>query len=116
MTLYRHTHTHTHTHTSYKLYKEIHGLEEYLLNLIKHNRVTVSNLRASNNRFPINVGRYQNVPREARLCNKCDDNLLGDEYHVLLVCQNDNIVRLREMYIPRFYRIRPTYMKFKLLM
>ncbi len=102
--------------SSYNLFKEIYVLEDYLLKLSKGNRITLCKLRACNNKFPINVGRYEDIPRENRICSKCVGNHVGDEYHILFNCQNANIVRLREMYVPSYYRVRPTQIKHKLLM
>lgn len=102
--------------SSYKMYKEVYGIEEYLLKLKKSNRILVSKLRASNNKLPIIVGRFQEIAREDRVCDKCEANVVGDEYHVLFVCQNENIAGWRNMYIPHFYRRRPNHLKFKLLM
>ena len=76
----------------------------------------MSKLRTGNNKLPITEGRYQNINREDRVCNKCDENCIGDEYHVLFNCQNENIVRLRNKYIPRYYRTRPSQLKFVMFM
>ena len=50
--------------------------------------------------------------RHLRLCDMCNINTLGDEYHLFFVCTNDNIVNLRNKYIARFYRNRPSMYKF----
>ena len=102
--------------SSYKIYKHIYCLEEYLVKLNKANRILLTKLRASNNKLPITVGRYNNIRREDRVCEKCNDNVIGDEYHVLLVCKNEEIARLRNKYIPRYYRDRPSQFKYTSLM
>ncbi len=98
--------------SSYKFYKDIYCFEHYLVNLTKANRISLTKLRASNNRLPIITGRYNNISKEDRVCNKCNSGLLGDEYHVLFICDNEEIVRLRNNYIPRYYRARPNQFKY----
>lgn len=39
-------------------------------------------------KLPVAIGRYQNVSREERICDKCDGRALGDDYHAILVCSN----------------------------
>ncbi len=65
----------------------------------KSSRILINRLRISNNRLPFNVGRYTWVNREERVCNKCNANVIGDEFHAILECTNKETVRLREMYV-----------------
>ncbi len=102
--------------SSYKMYKSIYCLEEYLVKLSKANRILLTKLRASNNKLPITVGRYNNIRREDRVCEKCNAGVIGDEYHVLLMCENEEIVRLRNKFINRYYRDRPSQFKYISLM
>ena len=41
--------------------------------------------------------------REDRICNKCDAEVLGNEYHVLFQCNNEEIVRLHSQDITVLY-------------
>ena len=59
-------------------------------------------IRANNNRLPVVTGRYENVSKEERLCTKCRSNVVGDEFHIILLCLNENIVELRNRYIPYY--------------
>lgn len=102
--------------SSYNIYKEVYDMEEYLVKLSKGNRIMVSKLRTGNNKFPIITGRYQEINREDRICSKCNANVVGDEYHVLFTCQNADIVRLRNKFIPSYYINRPTHFKYVILM
>ena len=102
--------------SSYKMYKDIYCLEDYLVKLSKVSRIWITKFRASNNKLPITVGRYNNISREERVCVKCNENVIGDEYHVMLMCENEDIVRLRNQYIPRYYTERPNQHKYVLLM
>lgn len=101
---------------SYNMYKQLYVLEDYLLKLAKNIRIPLTKLRANNTRLPVVTGRYQNVNREERLCSKCLSNVVGDEYHVVLVCTNENIMELRNRYIPFYYRNNPTLGNFIMLM
>ncbi len=75
-------------------------MEDYIVKMQKSNHILLTKLRTLNNRLPVNVGRYTGVFREDRTCSKCDANTVGDEYHVLLICNNTDIVMLRARYIP----------------
>ena len=97
---------------SYNTFKSVYRLETYLTKLPKSSRILLTRFRICNNRLPINVGRYTNVNRDERLCNFCNDNEIGDEYHVLLKCSNEEIVRWRNMYLPRYFTLRPSIFKF----
>ena len=68
--------------------------------------------RTGNHRLLIITGRYNSTSRGKRLCTKCDENELGDEYHVLFVCRNQEILRLRNQFIPMYYRSAPNQFKF----
>ena len=87
--------------SNYKLFKSVYSMEAYLVKLPKSSRILITRFRTSNNRLPINVGRYTGVNREERYCNKCNINVIGDELHVLLECTNEDIVRWRDIYIYR---------------
>ncbi len=64
------------------------------------------------NRLPVVTGRFSRTPREERLCTKCDGGFLGDEYHVMLECRNEDITALRLRYIPGYFRNYPSRQKF----
>jgi hypothetical protein len=36
---------------------------------------------------------------------------IGDEFHILFLCENEIVVILRNKYIPNYYRINPSYIK-----
>ena len=82
----------------------------------KANRILITKFRASNNKLPITERRYNNISQEDRVCEKCNANVLDDEYHVMLTCENEDIVRFRNQYIPRYYRERPSQHNYVLLM
>ena len=96
--------------STYVIFKSVFGGEEYLTKLKKNSRIIFAKLRTNNNRLPITAGRYQNVPREEQYCNKCDAQLL-DEYHVVLMYNNQTISQLRHHDIPEFFWARPNIEK-----
>ena len=71
--------------SSYRMFKVVYGMEEYLVKLSKRNRIMINKLRGCNNNLPIIEGRYRGVSREERVCNMCQDNFV-DEFHMLFVC------------------------------
>ena len=87
-------------------------LESYLKKLPKLYRISLSRLRTNNDRLPIVTGRYTRIPREERKCDKCNANAIGEEFHVLLECNNQEITELRTVYLPRYYRNNPSRYKF----
>ena len=102
--------------STYKLCKEIYGIEDYLVKHNKNSHIYLSKFRTGNNKLPIITCRYNQTDREERCCIKCNDGLIGDEYHVLLQCQSQDIVQLRNKYIPEYYRLQPNHFKFVTLM
>ena len=46
--------------------------------------------------LPVESGRRLGVPRSRRFCNKCHENCIGDEYHVIFECQA--LADLRQKY------------------
>ncbi len=89
--------------SNYRMLKIDFGMEQNLKKLTKGDRILVTKFRTCNNRLPVNVGRYQGVSREDRVCNKCGLGILGDEFHVLFVRTDQEIVSLRDMYVPNYY-------------
>ena len=59
------------------------------LKIIKNpsHRIALSKMRVSAHKFPIETGRYNNTPREERLC-PFGCNCIGDEYHYILNCSH----------------------------
>ncbi len=95
--------------SNYRAIKCAFDIEEYLLKMPKSSRIVIRGFRTSNNKLPVNVGRYTGVSREERICNKCNVNVMGDEFHIILECTNEENTRLKEMYVPSCYTLRPTF-------
>lgn len=69
----------------------------------------ISKFRLSSHQLRLEQGRYQNIPREHRICLHCNQNLVEDEFHFILICPL--YVNLRKKFIKRYYWSRPSSFK-----
>ena len=100
---------------SYSRYKHTFNLESYLD--IIHERkfqTALCRFRLSSHSLEIERGRYQNVPREERLCKFCNSQTIENEYHFLLVCPM--YIEVRRKYLKPYYCRWPTLNKFDKIM
>ena len=97
----------------YGIFKREFKLESYLLNLSPYEREVLTKFRCCNLKLPIETGRWENIPRENRLCQLCNLQNIGNEYHYLFECTYVNIERLRLKYVPAYYRNNPNIHKMK---
>ena len=88
---------------NYRIYKDIFGFEDYLIQLPDNLRVVLTKFRCRNNKMPVEIGARDNVPREQRICNLCDTGDIGDEFHYLFICKH--LISHRKKYI------QPVYLK-----
>lgn len=88
----------------------------HILNFIRLDKYkfALSRFRLSSHSLAIESGRYNNTPREERLCIHCNMNTIENEYHFLLVCPF--YADLRRKYLSPYYCRWPTLNKFKSLM
>ncbi len=84
--------------------------------MTKSSRILIRRFRTTNNRLPSNTGRYTGVNGEERVCNKCNAKVIRDEFHVILEYTNEKIARLRDMYVPSYYTLRQTHLKYAKLL
>ena len=79
--------------------------EKYIfeVNNIKH-RQAVTKLRISAHRLPVEVGRYNNIPYQERICSHCDLNEVGNEQHYLMQCANTKFSVIRTNFITNLFR------------
>ncbi|MEW8548255.1 MAG: reverse transcriptase family protein [Candidatus Thiodiazotropha sp.] len=89
-------------------------LEPYFKLLPKHLYLNMVLFRTANHKFPIEVGRWNNIELEDRKCTLCCKNTIGDEFHYLLECPFFNNERLK--YVSSFYYRRPNMLKYKELL
>ena len=95
----------------YRNLHDVHCLQYYIRKSLPENLIcTLSKFRLSSHDLNIEKGRYQNIPRENRICGKCNRNEIEDEYHFTLICPYYR--DLRNTYIHRYYYIRPSMYKF----
>ena len=86
----------------YRAFKTEIGFEKYLVNLNKYNRKLIIKFRMCNHKLPVERGRYSNIERHKRYCDICNEEKLGDEFHLLLECKNTNIVDIRNRSINEY--------------
>ncbi|MES9882143.1 MAG: reverse transcriptase family protein [Sedimenticola sp.] len=99
---------------TYNIFKETLILEPYLVKLPRAKYLTLLKFRTCNFKLPIETGRWNNIERQDRKCNKCNLNTIGDEYHYLFECSL--FTTERKNLIKRYYYIRPNILKFKQLL
>ena len=96
---------------TYSIIKTSFEFENYLnhVNIDSH-RVALARFRISAHKLFIEEGRHRNIPKEQRLCSKCNMNTIENEYHFLLVCPLYR--QLRVNYLPKYYCHWPNMAKF----
>ncbi len=99
---------------SYKIFKESLCYEKYLDVLPSKLCIEFTKFRCCNNKFPIEIGSYSNIPRNQRICSLCNDNQMGDGYHYLLVCSHFNSER--NSFLKNYYYCNPSVYKFAQLL
>ena len=98
--------------------------EKYLTYFPSTLRQRVLKFRLSNHRLPIQQRRSLGIPRDERICTVCDSGEVGDAFHYLLNCSNENVnenanenvKRNRTKYVDKYYTHHPNVPKFCSLM
>lgn len=62
----------------------------------------------------LEIGRWNNTPREDRKCGLCEANQIGDEFHFVLECSA--LSHLRKKLFINYYLKNPNILKFRTLM
>ena len=60
------------------------------------------------------TGRWNNIDSVNRICTKCDNITIGDEYHYIMECEHFS--NFRNRFIVTNLRERPNILKFKQIM
>ena len=89
-----------------------YNIEKYL-NLCS-NVYLLTKLRSGTLKLNIELGRYNNTPRESRLCLCCNMNVVENEYHFVLVCPAYRSVRTH--FLPTYYCSWPNIYKLEHLL
>ena len=95
---------------NYRIFKDTINLEGYLEKLPENLAHVLFDFRTGYSKLPVNDKNNLALPRNERMCKKCNANQIGDEFHFLFEC--NKLVRLRNEFIPRYYRTRPNTIKF----
>ena len=95
----------------YRIFKIDFCCENYLLNLSDHYRKIFTKFRTSNHKLPIETGRWTNTPRQERVCNICDLEEVGDEFHYIFNCKF--FKKERESLLGQYYCTRGNTIKFE---
>ena len=99
----------------YSRYKHNFQIENYLDFIYeKKFKTAFTKFRLSSHDLAIERGRYENIPRDERICKNCNLNMVENEFHFLLVCPKYR--DLRRKYLKRYYCQWPTLNKFDDLM
>ena len=72
---------------SYQLFKVKLRLEPYITLLNTCQGITMCKFRCGNSNILYISGRFKKIRRTDRLCNLCDDGVVGDEFHYILKCK-----------------------------
>ena len=96
--------------TLYRELKTSFEFESYLDNIVSRNlRIAITKLRICSHSLRIHTGRYDRLERNVRLCQVCNSNEIEDEFHFMFKCTP--YVQLRQTYIKRYYRVKPSMFK-----
>jgi hypothetical protein len=92
----------------YSIFQTEFCLENYLLRLRTDKRIYICKIRCLNLKFPIETGRWNNIPKHERFCNFRNLREIGNEFHYICTCQKVEIVQLRLKYIPSYFVRNPS--------
>ena len=95
------------TALNYRIFKENFEFENYFRILEDKDIYTLCKFRTNNHKLPIETGWWNNIDRVNRICTKCDNITIGDEYHYIMECQHFSSFRN----ITKFKQIMSAYQK-----
>ena len=95
---------------TYALVKKNYNQEFYLHSIGSAViRRAVSKLRLSDHKLPIEIGRRNKSPVCDRVCGKCSMDEVGDEFHFIIKCKNQEIQSHRQEMFEKIVKIIPTF-------
>ncbi len=85
-------------------------MEKYLICLI----INQCKFRTNNTCLPKVTGKFKKtkVERHKRFCTLCNENKLGDEFHILFECTNEKVELNRLKYVSVFYLKRHSMLQY----
>lgn len=98
---------------NYRSFKNTVSIKKYLLGLPEKYASILCKFRTGIVRLPIETGRWRDIPRENRICNLCDRNEIGDEFHYSFNCTDKFLKQNRQINVPNYYYTNPNTYKFK---
>jgi hypothetical protein len=81
---------------NYRIFKENFEFVNYFSILEDKDMYTLCKFRTTNNKLHIETGWWNNIDRVNRICTKCDNITIGDEYHYIMEI-NVNIFQTLEI-------------------
>lgn len=99
---------------NYRLFKSNISFEKYLVKISKPCYLRLLKFRTANHKLPTEIGRWDNTDIAERKCTKCNNHLVGDEFHYLFEC--DYFKAERKRYLNSYYYRRPNIIKFSQLL
>ena len=67
--------------------------------------MTFTKIRANNNKLPVVTERYENISREERLCTKCTNNVVRDEFYIMMLRPNENFLTNISYFLRAIYKM-----------
>lgn len=68
------------------MYRDKLEFENYLIRLHFSQRTSLCKFRCVNRKIPTVIVRFVNIEYHDRLCELCDRNTIGDEFHYIFEC------------------------------
>ena len=100
---------------SYVQFKSESYAEPYLLfNDNFKLKKLISKIRCASLEIEVNEGRYHNTAYDQRFCQVCNLNVVGDEFHFLLICPF--LSEIRNRFIPKYFIEPPSRLKCNILL
>ena len=92
----------------YKNFKSEFSEENFVKDLPDQFVFALIKFRCSNHKLPVEMGRRYGIPREERLCRKCNAGAVGDEFHLVMECAA--FKEERQKFTPlKFRRVKSTF-------
>ena len=70
---------------NYRIFKESSVLESYFYKCGREDSRNLCKFRCGSHRLPIVSGRCEELSRSSRLCTLCSADLIGDEFHYIII-------------------------------
>ena len=99
---------------NYRIFKTKFEFEEYFNILNSTDAKKFCRFRTTNHHLPVETGRWNNIEIKDRICNLCNSNKIGDEFHYILECTA--LSDKRKELLPKYYLKAQNTVKFNQIM